>query len=195
MAGEDRGKKRAGFETGGDSLDQSSFCTIIHEILQEFVLIFGALRDIEDDLEQSTRNFDQQVSPFLKTLEEHLQRLENMLRTVEAMCSHDGSLLAELQVMIISIHALIDSKEYGLDRLHRQVGDVQEDVSRLVETLLSDTTGWGVHVETAAKAKSIVDTLERRMWRLFALLGVAASVMGLYNFSQWVDKLVTTLAR
>lgn len=184
---------------GKESLDIQALCAIIHEILQEFVLIFDALRDIEAGLDQDDKNFEQTMVPFLHTMEAHIRSLEVIVTHVDNTCDADNTLLQEVRGLSASIHSILENKDYGLDRIHRQLLDLQLEVSKKLENLsaamLSDTTGWGAHVATGVSTKNLVEAIDKKLWRLFALLGAGASAYSVYNLVHWLEKLCSTVAQ
>ena len=188
----DQPKDNKGWKLGGteEQLDLNSFCLILHEVLQEFVLIFNLLRDIEESQTKANANFQQDVLPFLDTLEDNVKRLEHNIDMIERSSASNTALIDHLRALVATVSETVSDREHGVYAIHVQQASFNRDLSSTLEAitkaLLNDTNGWGTHVETTSKIARLVESINLKLFRFFTLLGVGAALMGIYNFLHWL---------
>lgn len=173
-----------------DSRDVNQFCQILHEVLQEFVLIINILRELDDAQTSANSTYQSDVLPFLRTVDDNVKRLENNINLIERTTTENSALVEQLRRLVTNINETLVDREHGLYAVHATQTNFNRDITAalgaITAALLNDTTGWGVHVKSTSKIERLVEAIDTKLFRFFTLLGIGASITGLYNFLHWL---------
>lgn len=175
-----------------ESRDVNQFCQILHEVLQEFVLIINILRELDDAQTAANSSYQTDVLPFLKTVDDNVKRLENNINLIEKTTTENSVLVDQLRKLVDNINSTLVDREHGLYAVHTTQTNFNRDITAalgaITAALLNDTTGWGVHVKATSKIEKLVEAIDKKLFRFFTLLGIGASITGLYNFLHWLKE-------